>query len=70
VTSSYSSTYPPDIRIGLISDLREEPGSLFREVTVTPSVDFIRLEQVFILTAVPDSEKVALEKRVTETYNP
>ena len=70
VTSDYSSTYPPDIRIGIISSLREERGSLFREVIVTPGVDFVRLEQVFILTAVPDSEKVALEKKVTQLFNP
>ena len=70
VTSDYSSTYPPDIRIGLISSLREEPGSLFREVVVTPSVDFIRLEQVFILAAVSDSERVALENTAVQIHNP
>lgn len=70
VTSNYSSTYPPDIRIGLVSSLREEPGTLFREVIVTPGVDFIRLEQVFILTAISDSERVALETNVTRMFNP
>lgn len=70
VTSDYSSTYPPDIRIGLISSVREEPGSLFREVIVAPSVDFIRLEQVFVLAAVPDSERVALENKVGQIHSP
>jgi len=70
VTSDYSSTYPPDIRIGLISTVREEPGSLFREVIVTPGVDFTRLEQVFVLTAEPDSERVALENKVIQMFNP
>ena len=70
VTSNYSSTYPPDIRIGLVSSLHEEPGTLFREVIVTPGVDFIRLEQVFILTAISDSERVALETNVTRMFNP
>ena len=70
VTSDYSNTYPPDIRIGIISSVREEEGSLFREVVVTPSVDFVRLEQVFVLTAVPDSERVDLETRVIQMLNP
>ncbi|HLE31315.1 MAG TPA: rod shape-determining protein MreC [Bacteroidota bacterium] len=70
VTSDYSNTYPPDIRIGIISSVREEAGSLFREVVVTPSVDFVRLEQVFVLTAVPDSERVDLETRVIQMLNP
>jgi len=70
VTSDYSSTYPPDIRIGLISSVQEQSGSLFREVVVTPSVDFVRLEQVFVLSAVPDSERVALERQVKELLNP
>jgi rod shape-determining protein MreC len=70
VTSDYSNTYPPDIRIGIISSVREEAGSLFREVVVTPSVDFVRLEQVFVLTAVPDSERVNLETRVIQMLNP
>src|SRR3990172_1260464 len=70
VTSDYSNTYPPDIRIGIISSVREEAGSLFREVVVTPSVDFVRLDQVFVLTAVPDSERVDLETRVIQMLNP
>lgn len=70
VTSDYSNTYPPDIRIGIISSVREEEGSLFREVVVTPSVNFVRLEQVFVLTAVPDSERVDLETRVIQMLNP
>jgi rod shape-determining protein MreC len=70
VTSDYSNTYPPDIRIGIISSVREEAGSLFREVVVTPSVDFVRLEQVFVLTAVPDSERVNLETRAIQMLNP
>lgn len=70
VTSQYSSTYPPDIRIGLISTVREQSGSLFREVIVTPSVDFVRLEQVFVLSAVPDSEKVSLERQAKQLLAP
>ncbi len=70
VTSDYSNTYPPDIRIGVISSVREEPGSLFREVIVMPSVDFVRLEQVFVLAALPDSERVNLETRALQMLNP
>ncbi len=61
-TSEYSSTFPERIKIGVVSKVTERQGSLFREVFVTPSVDFSSLEQVFVITALEDSERVALEK--------
>lgn len=61
VTSEYSSTYPPNIRIGLVSEVTEQPGSLFKQVVISPGVDFVKLEEVFVITAAPDSERVNLE---------
>lgn len=66
-TSDYSSTYPAGIRIGLVKNVTEEPGSLFKTVTIEPSVDFVRLEEVFIITSIPDREKTELERTVSET---
>ena len=63
LTSSYSSTFPPDIRIGVVSEVEEQPGTLFKSVIVTPSVDFVRLEEVFVLPSVPDDERTDLEHR-------
>lgn len=62
ITSTYSSTFPADLRIGVVSDIREQSGTLFKIIIVTPSVDFVKLEEVFVLTAVPDAERVELEQ--------
>jgi len=62
LTSTYSSTFPADIRIGVVNEVRERPGTLFKTIIVTPSVDFVKLEEVFVLTSEPDSERVSLEQ--------
>jgi rod shape-determining protein MreC len=62
LTSEYSNTFPPDIRIGVVSSVDERPGSLFRSVTLTPGVDFVRLEEVFVMDAEPSAERGALER--------
>jgi rod shape-determining protein MreC len=61
ITSEYSSIFPPGIKIGIVSATRQVQGSLFRAVEVTPSVDFVRLEEVFVVTFVPDTSRLALE---------
>lgn len=63
LTSSYSSTFPRDIRIGVVSEIEEHPGTLFKSVIVTPSVDFVKLEEVFVLKTLPDQERITLEKK-------
>lgn len=63
LTSSYSSTFPADIRIGVVSDVQAQPGTLFKTIIVTPSVDFVKLEEVFVLTTVPSEERTQLEQR-------
>jgi rod shape-determining protein MreC len=65
VTSEYSNVYPKDIRIGVVSRVSEKPGALFKEIEIVPSVDFSALEQVFVVTAMQDTERVRLEKKVT-----
>jgi rod shape-determining protein MreC len=66
ISSPYSSTYPSDIRIGVVQEVREQPGTLFKHIIVTPSVDFVKLEEVFILTSVPNEERIDLEKPPTQ----
>ena len=62
-TSEYSNTFPPDIRIGLVSEVREQPGSLFKSITIEPGIDFVKLETVFIMAYAQDKERVELEQR-------
>jgi rod shape-determining protein MreC len=66
MTSDYSSTFPPGVRIGLISSVTEQEGSLFKHVVIAPSVDFVKLEEVFVMRALPDPEKSDLENQVNE----
>ncbi len=63
VTSEYSAYYPEGTRIGVVSSAEPIPGSLFLSVELTPSVDFTRLEEVFVMVRQPDSSRVALEQR-------
>jgi rod shape-determining protein MreC len=64
-TSEYSNTFPSDIRIGLVSDVREQPGSLFKSITIEPGVDFAKLETVFVMAYAQDKERVELEQRIS-----
>jgi rod shape-determining protein MreC len=61
-TSEYSNTFPPDIRIGLVSDVREQPSALFKSITIEPGVDFVKLETVFVMAYAQDKERVELEQ--------
>jgi rod shape-determining protein MreC len=61
-TSEYSNTFPPDIRIGLVRDVHEQAGSLFKSITISPGVDFVKLEEVFVVTYTPDTERIELEQ--------
>ena len=65
VTSEYSNLFPRDIRIGTISNISERPGSLVKNIDVTPGVDFATIEQVFVLLITPDPERVALEQKAS-----
>lgn len=65
-TSDYSSLFPAGIKIGIVSTTREIPGSLFQAIDVTPSVNFSRLEEVFVILHSPDSTRTALEQRFHE----
>ena len=66
LTSEYSSLFPPGIKIGIVSSTRQVPGSLFQAIEVVPSVDFSRLEEVFVVPVVPDSNRIVIERRFHE----
>jgi rod shape-determining protein MreC len=65
ITSEYSSTYPPNIRIGTVSEVSGQQGSLFKRVLVTPGVDFVKLEEVFVVSYIPETERAELEQPPT-----
>ena len=51
VTAGYQGgLYPPGILVGFVSQVRDRPGGLTREITVRPAVDFSALQFVLVLT--------------------
>jgi len=66
ITSEYSNMYPPGVRIGVVTATRTAPGSLFQSIDIAPSVDFARLEEVFVILSVPDSSRTVLERPFSE----
>jgi rod shape-determining protein MreC len=66
ITSEYSSLFPEGIRVGVVSKTESSSSSLFLAVEVTPGVDFARLEQVFVITHVPDTSRTAVELALTK----
>jgi rod shape-determining protein MreC len=62
VTSGMDRVYPKGLTIGRISAVDESGGALFKEISLSPAVDFSKLEEVFVVSApatelVPDSMK-------------
>jgi len=49
VTSGVGGLFPKGILVGTISRIRKNPHRLFLEVQVTPSVNFGRLEELFVI---------------------
>jgi rod shape-determining protein MreC len=68
VTSEYSNKFPEDIPLGSIVKISEEPGDLFLKVVIQPYVNFNTIEQLFVVTKLPDPEINALIKDVESKY--
>lgn len=68
VTSEYSSYFPAEVPVGTIIRLEPEPNSLFRRVTIDPSVNVYRVEHCFIVLkdAALEQERLALEQKAKE----
>ncbi len=64
ITSQYSNTFPKNIEIGTVVHVSDESGTLFKRVEVKPSVDFARVEEVFVIRSVPDSARAAIISRL------
>lgn len=49
VSSGLDDVYPKGLRIGRISDVVKRNSEIFQEVTITPFVDFEKLEEVLVV---------------------
>ena len=61
VASGFDGVYPKGLRIGRVSDLSERSSDIFYEITVTPFVDFEKLEEVLVILR-PETEVLASEQ--------
>ena len=68
VTSEYSTLFPSDIPIGIVSRIVPEQNSLFRKVYAVPSAHPLRVEHCFVVIkdGVTDREREQLQKQVTD----
>jgi len=47
-SSGYSQIYPANLKIGVVNSVETNTNDLFKTIYVTPSVNFNKLEEVFI----------------------
>ena len=67
VTSGTDSLYPKGLKIGTVSALSLDAGSEGTYAVVSPSVDFQRIEEVFILRTVIETDTDVLPSVATAT---
>ena len=66
VTSESSNLFPPNITIGTVIEVGDEPNSLFKRISVKPAVDFQSVEHVFVVLSAINKERKDLEKAYTQ----
>jgi rod shape-determining protein MreC len=57
ITSGLGGIFPKGLPVGRISRVKEVSGELFKEIEVTPSVDFSKLEEVLVIQTENSSEE-------------
>ncbi len=58
ISSGLDGVYPKGLLIGKISGVIRRNAGIFQEVTVTPNVDFEKLEQVLVMLKEPEPEGI------------
>ncbi len=66
ITSYLSGKFPPEIPIGYVSSVSNNPGDLFLDVEVKFFANLETLEQVFVILYQPDPERLKLIKEYDE----
>ncbi|MEO0070621.1 MAG: rod shape-determining protein MreC [candidate division WOR-3 bacterium] len=49
LTSGLGRVFPKNLKVGVVTEIRDEPGTLFKRVFAQPFVDVTRVEQLFLL---------------------
>ena len=61
IASGLDGVYPKGLRIGRVSDLSERSSDIFYDITITPFVDFEKLEEVLVILR-PKTEAFASQQ--------
>lgn len=66
ITSGYGGIYPKGLLVGNVINIENDSEGFVKNATIKPTVDFHRLEEVFIITSstVQSPEKAPLEPRL------
>ncbi|MCX6149742.1 MAG: rod shape-determining protein MreC [Ignavibacteriales bacterium] len=67
VTSDFSTKFPPSIPVGVVSGGTRDKTGMFNNIIVTPYVDFIRAENIFVIGFIPSTVKNNLELNLFRT---
>ncbi len=62
ITSEYSTIFPPGMEIGVVVEIDNSTKGLFKAIKVKPSVDFTKLEEVFVIRYKSDPEREKIEE--------
>ncbi len=57
ITSGFSPFFPKGLVLGSIAHAETTNGTMFQKIAVIPSVDFTRLEEVFVITERPNEHE-------------
>ncbi|MGE5403096.1 MAG: rod shape-determining protein MreC [Ignavibacteriales bacterium] len=61
VTSDFSTKFPPSIPVGVVAGGNKDKTGIFNNIIVNPYVDFVRVENVFVIGFIPSVQKNNLE---------
>ncbi|SMC28007.1 rod shape-determining protein MreC [Desulfacinum hydrothermale DSM 13146] len=53
ITSGKDGIFPGGLRVGVVQQVSREPAALFQKVTVAPVVNLASVEEVLVITSVP-----------------
>lgn len=61
VTSDFSTKFPPAIPVGVVAGGNRNKTGMFNDIKVKPFVNFVRLDNLFVLGIVPSKQIDSLE---------
>jgi rod shape-determining protein MreC len=61
ITSDFSTKFPPSIPIGIVTGGTKDKTGLLNNIVIKPFVDFVRIENLFVIALIPSTQKNNVE---------